>query len=192
VAKYVVELDLHAAHEMFGIDYVVFRPHNVYGEYQNIGDRYRNVVGIFMNRLLQGQPMPVFGDGTQQRAFSYVGDVAPIIARSPLVPAARNQVFNLGADRPYRILDLASAVATALGVPSRIEHLPPRQEVHVAYASHERCREVFSSVPETPLEEGLARMAAWVRQAGARTTSEFAQIEIRDRLPAAWSDWRGP
>ena len=69
VAKYAVELDLRAAHEMFGLDYTIFRPHNVYGEHQNIGDRYRNVVGIFMNQIMQDEPMTIFGDGTQTRAF---------------------------------------------------------------------------------------------------------------------------
>jgi UDP-glucose 4-epimerase len=53
IAKYAVELDLRAAHEMFGLDYIIFRPHNVYGENQNIGDRYRNVIGIFMNQIMQ-------------------------------------------------------------------------------------------------------------------------------------------
>src|SRR5262245_13637597 len=104
ISKYAVELDLKAAHEMFGIDFVIFRPHNVYGERQNIADRYRNVIGIFMNQLLQGQPMTVFGDGLQTRAFSHVDDVAPLIAKCPLVPAARNQVFNVGADTPYTVL----------------------------------------------------------------------------------------
>src|SRR5262249_28050976 len=102
-----------AAHEMFGLDYVVFRPHNVYGERQNIADRYRNVIGIFMNQVLQDKPMTVFGDGRQTRAFSHVDDVAPLIAQAPLVPAARNQVFNVGADTPYTILQLAEEVAAA-------------------------------------------------------------------------------
>ncbi len=88
IAKYAVELDLHAAHEMFGLDYVIFRPHNVYGENQNIGDRYRNVIGIFMNQIMQGQPLTIFGDGEQTRAFSYIDDVAPTIANSVNVPAA--------------------------------------------------------------------------------------------------------
>ena len=48
---------------MFGLDYVIFRPHNVYGERQNIGDRYRNVIGIFMNQIMRGEPMTIFGDG---------------------------------------------------------------------------------------------------------------------------------
>src|SRR5207237_948578 len=101
ISKYAVELDLKAAHRMYGLNYVVFRPHNVYGEHQNIGDRYRNVLGIFMNRIMQGQAMPVFGDGNQTRAFSYIGDIAPIIARAPEVAAARREAFNVGADRWY-------------------------------------------------------------------------------------------
>ena len=87
---------------MFGLDYVIFRPHNVYGARQNIGDRYRNVVGIFMNQILQGQPMTIFGDGTQTRAFSYIDDVAPVMAAAIDAAAAWNQVFNVGADSPCR------------------------------------------------------------------------------------------
>lgn len=67
---------------MFGLDYIIFRPHNVYGERQNIGDKYRNVIGIFMNQILTGQPMTIFGNGEQTRAFSYIDDVAPIIAKA--------------------------------------------------------------------------------------------------------------
>ncbi len=82
VAKYAVELDLRAARHQFGLDYVIFRPHNVYGAHQNIGDKYRNVIGILMNQILHGKPLTIFGDGTQTRAFSYIDDAAPVIARS--------------------------------------------------------------------------------------------------------------
>ena len=81
IAKYAVERDLEAARRQFGLDYIVFRPHNVYGERQNIADKYRNVIGIFMNQLLEGEPLTIFGDGEQTRAFSYIDDVAPVIAR---------------------------------------------------------------------------------------------------------------
>src|SRR6267154_3248389 len=77
VSKYAVELDLRAAHEMFGLNYVVFRPHNVYGENQNIGDRYRNVIGIFMNQTMRGEPLTVVGDGAQALAVSHIDVVAP-------------------------------------------------------------------------------------------------------------------
>jgi UDP-glucose 4-epimerase len=73
VANLAVELDLAAARSMFGLRSVIFRPHNVYGEYQNLGDPYRNVIGIFMNQIMQGKAMSVFGDGTQQRALAMWG-----------------------------------------------------------------------------------------------------------------------
>src|SRR5580693_8705680 len=111
IAKYAVELDLKETHEMFGLNYVVFRPHNVYGEFQNIGDRYRNVIGIFMNQIMQGQPMTIFGDGKQTRAFSYIDDVAPVIAASIGRTGSYNEVFNVGADKPYSVSELAHVVA---------------------------------------------------------------------------------
>src|SRR6266853_1454834 len=89
IAKLAVERELKVTQEMFGLDYVIFRPHNVYGERQNIGDRYRNVVGIFMNQLMKGEAMTIFGDGEQQRAFTHINDVASVIADSVDVPAAR-------------------------------------------------------------------------------------------------------
>jgi UDP-glucose 4-epimerase len=186
IAKYAVELDLHSAHEMFGLNYVIFRPHNVYGELQNIGDKYRNVVGIFMNRLLQGQPMPIFGDGEQQRAFTYVQDIAPIMASAPLNGAAQNDVFNLGADQPCTVNELARLTAAALGLPVHVEHLPARNEVRTAFANHLKIRNVFGPSPETPLEKGLQQMASWVQGSGVRPSKNFSAIEIPKNLPESW------
>ena len=92
IAKIAVEQDLKACKDMFGMDYVIFRPHNVYGERQNIADRYRNVIGIFMNQVMSGKPMSVFGDGLQTRAFSHIRDVAPVIARAPSSPMPLNMI----------------------------------------------------------------------------------------------------
>jgi UDP-glucose 4-epimerase len=192
ISKYAVELDLRAAHEMFGIDFIVFRPHNVYGERQNIADKYRNVIGIFMNQLLQGEPMTVFGDGLQTRAFSHVDDVAPIIARSTLVPAAHNRVFNIGADTPYTILQLAQEIAAAFGKPARVLHLPARNEVVHAFSDHTRLREVFAPPPPIDLRTGIARMAAWVKNRGPATPVRFSAIEVRDKLPVGWGETASP
>ncbi len=186
IAKYAVELDLRTAHHLFGLDYIIFRPHNVYGEYQNIGDRYRNVVGIFMNQILQGKPMTIFGDGEQQRAFSYIGDLAPIIARAPLVSRARNRLFNVGADQPYTVNELARKVAQAMGVETEVVHVPPRNEVVIAYSDHSACLDVFGQVPQTTLEEGLSKMAAWVKVVGARKSQEFKNVEVTKGLPTSW------
>jgi UDP-glucose 4-epimerase len=186
IAKYAVEMELRACRDLFGLDYVIFRPHNVFGPRQNIGDRYRNVVGIFMNQVLQGQPMTIFGDGTQTRAFSYIDDVAPMIADAIDTPASWNETFNVGADRPYSLLQLANAVASAMGVPASIQHLEARHEVPHAHSSHDKARRVFGARPQTPLAEGLDRMAAWVRDHGARTSAPFEGIEITRNLPASW------
>lgn len=186
IAKYAVELDLHAAHKMFGLDYIIFRPHNVYGENQNIGDRYRNVIGIFMNQIMQGQPMTIFGDGQQTRAFSYIDDVAPYIANSVNVPAAYNEVFNIGADQPYTVNYLAQVVAQAFGVMPDIRYLPARNEVVDAYSDHSKARRVFGQSSAIPLEEGVARMAHWARKVGARKSSTFKSVEVLRNMPPSW------
>ena len=186
IAKYAVEQELHATRELFGLDYIIFRPHNVYGPRQNIGDRYRNVVGIFMNQILQGKPMTIFGDGTQTRAFSYVDDVAPVMAAAVENPAAWNQVFNIGADQPTSVNDLARRVAAAMGSESKVEHLDARHEVVHAHSDHQKLARVFGDRPPTPLDEGLKVMAAWVRAHGARATPAFEGIEIIKNLPASW------
>jgi UDP-glucose 4-epimerase len=187
ISKYAVELDLRAAHEMFGLDFTVFRPHNVYGERQNIADRYRNVIGIFMNNVLQGRSMPVFGDGRQTRAFSHIADVAPVIARAPHVDASRNEVFNIGADQPYSILELAEEIAAAFDVEPDIEHLPARNEVVHAFSDHSKVRSVFAPPEPLDLHEGIQRTADWVKEHGAREPIEFkGALEVARNLPPSW------
>lgn len=188
IAKYAVEMDLHEAHEMFGLNYVIFRPHNVYGENQNIGDRYRNVIGIFMNQLMQGQLMTIFGDGKQTRAFSYIDDVAPVIAASAGRKDAYNQIFNVGADKPYSVNELAEIVAKAMGAKKRINHLEARNEVVDAYSSHDKVKEYFGDlIKNVSLEKGVANMAAWAKKNGARQGKPFAGIEVRKNLPPSWA-----
>lgn len=188
ISKYAVELDLKNAHEMFGLNSVIFRPHNVYGERQNIGDRYRNVIGIFMNQAMQGLPMSVFGDGLQTRAFSYIGDVAPVIAHAGQRPEGYNQIFNVGADHPYTILELADTVAQAMAVERNIVHLAARNEVVDAYASHAKARMVFGDLmQDVTLEEGITRMSKWAKQHGSRASQVFGNIEIAKNMPPAWA-----
>lgn len=186
ISKYAVELDLAAAQRQFGLDFIVFRPHNVYGERQNVGDKYRNVIGIFMNQVMQGLPCTVFGDGKQQRAFSYISDVAPAIARSISIPEARNQVFNIGADVPYSVLELAEAVQRVMGRHTGIQFLPARNEVQHAFSDHSRAQRVLAAKAAVDLETGLARMAQWAVQAGPRQSREFDEIELMDGLPPSW------
>jgi UDP-glucose 4-epimerase len=187
IAKLAVEQELRVTHEMFGLDYVIFRPHNVYGPRQNIADRYRNVVGIFMNQILKGEPMTIFGDGEQQRAFSDIDDVAPIIAGSIETPAARNQIINIGADVPFTVNRLAQVIAEEMNAPCDTRHLSPRNEVKLAFSDHNKCRSVFGDRPPVSLRDGIHKMADWVKSHGARESGVFGQIEIMKNLPPSWA-----
>ena len=186
IAKYAVELDLHAAHRLFGLNYIIFRPHNVYGENQNLGDRYRNVIGIFKNQVMQGKSMSVFGDGQQTRAFSYIDDVAPQIANCVNIAEAYGEVINIGADQPYSVKYLAEVVAQAFGVEPEIQYLPPRNEVVHAYSDHSKAERLFGRHTPVGLEEGVARMAKWAQKVGARQSSRFDNIEVTLNLPPSW------
>lgn len=187
ISKYAVELDLAAAREMFGLPFTVFRPHNVYGERQNIADKYRNVIGIFMNAVLRNEPMPIFGDGLQTRAFSHIADVAPTIARSPLVEAATDQVFNVGADEPCTVVSLAHLIAEAFEVEPLIEYRDARNEVVHAFSDHSKIQAAFDLPAPVPLEEGIRQMAKWVREHGPSEPVEFAAgIEVERNLPPSW------
>ena len=187
ISKYAVEQELKCSHEMFGLNYVIFRPHNVYGEFQNIGDKYRNVIGIFMNQIMQNQPLTVFGDGTQSRAFSYIKEISGIIASSPEYKDAYGEVFNIGADTPYSVNDLANEIGKVFGVSPKINYLEARNEVLHAYSTHEKIRKYFPAPKSYTLAEGLTAMAEWAKEHGPRKSSQFSNIEIRKNLPPSWS-----
>ncbi|NDJ85766.1 MAG: NAD-dependent epimerase/dehydratase family protein [Chloroflexi bacterium] len=188
IAKYAVEQDLKLAYEMFGLPYTIFRPHNVYGERQNVADRYRNVIGIFMNQIMQEKPVTVFGDGEQSRGFTYVKDISPVIAQAPTTPGARNEIFNLGADTPVTVNQLVEEVGRVMGVTPTVRYLSARHEVVHAYAVHDKVRRVFELAldDETPLAEGLRKMWPWVQSHGARKTPRFKDIEVEQNLPSVW------
>ncbi|MEQ9405268.1 MAG: NAD-dependent epimerase/dehydratase family protein [Cyclobacteriaceae bacterium] len=186
IAKLAVEMDLKVSHEMFGLDYVIFRPHNVYGEYQNLGDRYRNVVGIFMNQLMQGNPLTIFGDGSQTRAFTYVGDIAPIIANCVNHQECYGEVFNLGADKDYSVKELATEVMKAMEIDGELRFLDARNEVVHAHSDHSKVKKIFGEYSTTSLPDGLRGMVGWAKATGVKKSSKFKNIEITEKLPPVW------
>jgi len=188
IAKYAVEQELDVSQKMFGLNYIIFRPHNVYGEHQNIGDRYRNVIGIFINQALKGEPMTIFGDGEQTRAFTYISDVAAVIAHSAFMENCYNHIFNVGADLPVSVEKLAGIVADKINAKSGIIHVEERNEVTHAYADHKKCKEYFSQfINDIPLEEGVEKMVDWAKKVGARESQRFEGIEIRKNMPHSWA-----
>lgn len=192
IAKLACEQHVRAFEQYYGgPSYTIFRPHNVFGPRQNIADPYRNVVGIFMAAALEGRPMPVFGDGTQTRSFSYIDVVAEAIAQAPRVEAARNQVINIGGDEPMSVRELARQIARVLGVEDRVELLPPRREVAHAHCDHRLAREMFAQAyrkHSIDIATGLQLMAEHVRAHPVPEATECpSRIEIPDKLPPSWA-----
>ncbi len=192
ISKWSVEQDLGCARETMGLRSIVFRPHNVYGDRQNLSDPYRNVVGIFLRQTLQGKRCTVFGDGKQTRAFSHIDEVAPIIAKSVLNKDAYDRVFNVGSDHHLSILDLAEKVQRMLGSNAGIEFLPKRHEAREAYSHHRNLCKVFGPLAKVDLDLGLERMAAWARTLEFRAQRRVAQVEIAKNLPPSWAALHAP
>lgn len=186
IAKYAIELDLEAAHKMFGLNYVIFRPHNVYGERQNHGDPYRNVLGIFINNIMLSKPLTIFGDGNQTRAFTYVKDITPYIAQSATNDRATNQVINIGSDKPYTVNELAKIICQYFPQKTDIIHLPPRLEVYQAFSNHLKAKKIFNIKNETKMEVGLKNMIDYAQNIGPIKPKKFKNIEIEEKLPPSW------
>jgi UDP-glucose 4-epimerase len=186
IAKLAVEQELRVTGEIFGLDSIVFRLHNVYGERQNTADIYRNVVSIFLRQAILGEPMTIFGDGRQTRAFTYVGDIVPCIAGAIDVPEARNRVINLGGEGETSINELARCITDVMGIELRIEHLKARSEARHVRVDHTLARQLLGFAPRTPLREGLQRMLAWLKTARLPEKTRFTNIELAENLPAGW------
>ena len=187
IAKLAVEHDLKVSNKLFGLNYVIFRPHNIYGERQNIADKYRNVLGIFMNQILKDEPISIFGDGKQTRSFTYIKDVAPYIANAAFDKEAYNHVFNLGADEPFTVNQIAEHVVKAMGKDNHeIIHHEARNEVMHTSPTHEKAKNHLKHETSHNLQQGIEKMASWVKENGARETPEFTEIEIEKNLPPAW------
>jgi UDP-glucose 4-epimerase len=185
VAKLAVEMDLRCAAESHGLDFTILRPHNVYGERQNLDDPYRNVLGIFMRQCLDGVPMTIFGDGQQTRQFSHIGDVAPLIAESAIRDDCKNEVINIGSDDATSVNTIAMMVGDAMGGSGSIERLPPRHEARAVTLCHGRAKAIFGEYAKTPLERGIERMAAWAKTA-KRKTPVLPGVEVERGLPPSW------
>ncbi|MGI6278826.1 MAG: NAD-dependent epimerase/dehydratase family protein [Patescibacteria group bacterium] len=190
IAKLAVEKELSISKEMFDLNYVIFRPHNVYGERQNIADKYRNVIGIFMNQAMKGEPLTIFGNGQQTRAFTYIKDISLAIVEAGLKKSCFNQIFNIGSDTVSSINQVAALVSASLGQPQpTIKYLPARKESKNAFSNHEKIKKYLGIyLKNTNLEEGIKKMALWAKKTGPQKTQKFDKIEIRKNLLPSWRE----
>lgn len=161
VNKLASEQILKIMAKVYGFEYVIFRPHNIYGPGQKMDDPYKNVVALFMRKLIEGEPYILFGEGKMKRAFSYVDDVVDVLVQSLNLS---NVTMNVGSDKAISIKELSDMIQDISGLSVSIEMKPARpQEIAMFLADHS-LQNSLVEYKETPLREGLEKTWKWVKK----------------------------
>jgi UDP-glucose 4-epimerase len=185
VAKYACELDIQIAGEQHGLDWCIIRPHNVYGINQNIWDKYRNVLGIWMYQHLHNQPMTIYGDGNQTRAFSYIDDNLEPLWNSMISPAASKQIINLGGIEEISINDACDTLIEIIGGGKKI-YLEQRHEVKNSIPTWEKSVDILNYRYKTNLKQGLENMWQWAKLQPNRDRFVWPFYEIEKGIYSFW------
>jgi len=185
VAKYGCEMDIQIANEQHGLDYCIIRPHNVYGIKQNIWDKYRNVLGIWMYQHLNGEPFTIFGDGEQTRAFSYVDDSLAPLWNAAVTNEASCEIINLGGIKETSINEAARVLQGVIGG-GDIIHLEARHEVKHSIPTFKKSVDILGFEHSTDLEEGLRIMWEWAKQQPMRERFVWPSYELDRGIYSYW------
>jgi UDP-glucose 4-epimerase len=192
ITKAACEMQIESAHDYHGLDYCILRPHNVYGPGQNCWQAFRNVLGHWMTRSVEGKTIQVYGDGTQVRAFSYIDDILEPIWWAAEGPEAKNQIINLGGWQEVELGQAAAMVSELTGAP--IEFVEPRKEAHKAVCTTTKSQQVLGYRQKVFLNEGLERMwkwflEAWEKYPSRRGRHKVAPLETEQGLYSFWKPY---
>lgn len=193
ISKVAAEQVIKQMSETHGIEYVIAIPHNVIGTRQCYTDPYRNVVSIFINRNLKGQPAIIYGDGEQQRSFSYIDDCMYSFIK--MMDCESGGVYNIGPDETdgevHTVNQLADIVAETTGYVGEAVHVADRpREVKIAHASSEKIRKEFGYETKTSLREAVDKMVEDIKNKGVKDFNyDVYDLEIvTDKTPRTWTD----
>lgn len=185
IAKYACEMDIRIAGEQHGLDWCIIRPHNVYGRNQNIWDKYRNVLGIWMYQHLNNEPMTIFGDGEQTRAFSCIDDIVKPLWNSAIVPTASKQIINLGGIEEWSINDANKTLRKVIGA-GEVVHKEGRHEVKNSIPTFQKSIDILDFEHKTQFEDGLRDMWNWAKEQPKRNRFIWPSYEIDNGIYSFW------
>ena len=177
VAKLACEMDIKIAGEQHGLEWCILRPHNVYGDKQNIWDKYRNVLGIWMCQLLNQEDITIYGDGDQKRAFSYIDDILEPLWKAGIDERSKNQCINLGGSIDYTINEAADILLKVVGRGNK-KYCEQRHEVKYAYSTHKKSENLLDFKMNVHLEEGLTKMWEWAQKQPTRQRKKWEKYEL--------------
>jgi UDP-glucose 4-epimerase len=185
VAKYACEMDIQIAGEQHGLDWCIIRPHNVYGVKQNIWDKYRNVLGIWMYQHLNNEPMTIFGDGEQTRAFSYIDDSLEPLWKAAILPEASNQIINLGGIEEYSINQANKVLREVVGS-NNVVYKEARHEVKHSIPTFQKSIDILGFEHKTSLKEGLTAMWEWAQNQPMKERFVWPSYELDKGIYKFW------
>lgn len=185
VAKYGCEMDIQIAGEQHGLDWCIIRPHNVYGVNQNIWDKYRNVLGIWMYQHMINEPMTIFGDGLQTRAFSYIDDSLEPLWKASQDERASKQIINLGGIKEYSINDANEILREVVGGGS-VKYYEGRHEVKHSVPTWQKSIDLLDFEHKTDLKEGLTKMWEWAQKQPIRERFVWPFYELDKGIYSFW------
>lgn len=186
VAKYGVEMDLKIAYEQHGLKYTIVRPHNFYGQNQNIWDKYRNVLGIWMYQIMNGMQPTIFGDGEQVRAFSYVDDSIIPFWNASQRDECIDEIINLGGIKEYTINEACHTLIKVTGTDLKPKYLEGRHEAKHAWSTWEKSVELLDFDHKIDLEEGLTKMWEWAKTQPMRERFFWGEYELDKGIYEFW------
>jgi UDP-glucose 4-epimerase len=188
VAKYGCEMDIQIAGEQHGLDWCIIRPHNVYGVKQNIWDKYRNVLGIWMFQYMNDEPMTIFGDGNQTRAFSFIDDSLEPLWRASQNENTSKQIINLGGVEEYSINDACEVLRSVLPTRGEVVHKEARHEVKNSIPTFQKSIDLLDFKHETSLKDGLTQMWLWVQKQPKRDRFVWSEYELEKGIYSFWKN----
>lgn len=196
VSKAAMERATEILSRVCGFRYTILRPHNVYGPRQNMADPYRNVVAIFINKLLANKNFYIYGDGEQKRAFTYIDDFTPFIIKAGFQKNCDGQIINIGPSKEYSINELAKIVFKIFflndNIPKNLrpKYLPSRpQEVKDAWCTIEKAKRLLGYKETVTLEEGIRKMVEWAKSQGYQKCAYLNDLEIISKnIPITWKE----
>ena len=163
IAKYACEMDIKVAGVQHGLDWCIIRPHNVFGIKQNIWNKYRNVIGIWMYNILHNMPITIYGDGEQTRAFTYIDNILEPLWEAAVSPKASKQIINLGGKVEYSINETADILSHITNFKD-IVYLEKRHEVKFAYPDWQKSIDILNYKEIYSLESGIKNMWDWAKK----------------------------
>ncbi len=185
IAKYACEMDIKVAGEQHGLDWCIIRPHNVYGIKQNIWDKYRNVLGIWMYQYMNNEPMTIFGDGEQKRAFSFIDDCLEPMWKASQQENCSKEIINLGGTKHYTINE-ANNILKEVIKDGETVYKEQRHEVKVAVPTWQKSVELLDYKDKTSLYDGLSQMWEWAQKQPNRERIMWDKYELDKGIYSFW------